>query len=406
MIDKVKMNYEIDIPSESFDHRQWRLTYNREQPLYIHHHNGVTICYSFNSSRLSLIGRLYNLSENPNRIGNLDLLYEGMAGIRIEQERNEDGTVRYYAESYTQDLDQLINLTNAYINNLLDISIDIRQFRVTYIEFCLNLYTPHVGEYCRMFNKVFRENPHASYTSHVKQQGLSEDSSFYIRSNAQYRDNESARYTINFYNKLDQLTNLVKQAYSSRSEFGPERFGDITSARNILRMEIQVGHLALRNLYDENGIDRIFQVFLDPLVAREIILRQYERIIGRHDSYFYSYKEALHVIDNSDYPAAEKSRIREYLLNYVRHQHAPSKNTMYRYRRLLRNIGIHWSLIPTNYNISRLESPITLLDRNISSIEENRADMAERFFITELEAKMYNDIEIEEEDVLELPDDI
>jgi len=406
MIDYIRMNTVIDIPVTSFDSSDWRLTYNDGFALYIHNHIGVTFCYSVRSGRLSFLGRLYNLSENPNRIGNLDLLEEGLAGIRIEQEQQADGTVKYYAQSYTQDLDQLIDQTNTYINNLLNITVDIRTFKVTHIEFCFNLYTTHVEEYCRMFNRVFTEHPHASYTSHVERQSLEPHTSFYIKSNAQYRKNEEDRYVINFYNKLDQLSYLINKAYKDGKEVEPGRFGDITGAINLFRMEVKVGHLALNKLYDENGLERPFQVFLDPLVAKDIILRQYERIIGCHSSYFCSYEEACHIIDSSDYSKAQKRSIRQFILDYVRHQNAPCPNTWYKYVKLLKNIGIHWCLIPASHGIPRLESPIALLDRHISDIEENKANMERRFLITELEAEYYNSIEEEEEDVIQIPDEI
>ena len=46
---------------------------------------------------------------------------------------------------------------------------------------------------------------------------------------------------------------------------------------------------------------------------------------------------------------------------------------------------------------------IALLDRHITDIEENRADMERRFLITELEADMYNSITVEEEEVVQVP---
>ena len=268
MIDKVKMNTIIYIPLTAIDLTRWRRFNNRGNPLYIHKLLGVTICYSVRTSRLSVLGRLYNLSDNRNRIGNLDLLYEGMAGIHILQEHDDDGTVRYYAESYTQDLDDLIDKTNAYINNLLNITVDIRTFKVTYIEFCFNLTTPYVADYVRMFNRVFTQHPHASYTSHVQRQGLGDHTSFYIRSNAQYRDGNDSRYTINFYHKLNQLDHLI--THTPPKNFTPERFGDITPAIGILRMEVQVGHIALRNLYGNDPLERQFNNFLNPIVARDI----------------------------------------------------------------------------------------------------------------------------------------
>jgi hypothetical protein len=408
MIDKVKMNKQVYVPLERFTSNNWRQFRFRGNTLYRHVNNQVNFYYSTRTGRLTITGRLYNLSDNRNRVGNLDLLYEGMAGIHIEQEAvtNVDGTVTtiYHARAYTQNLDQLIDRTNSYINELLDVNIDIRTFKVTYIEFCFNLQTSYVEAFCRMFNKVFRERQLAGYTNDVSRRRLPEDSGFYIRSNAQYRDSAGSRYTINFYNKLNQLSNLISRR---ESDYDPETYGDITGAVNILRMEVQVGYSALYQFYDQNELDRNFQAFLDPQVARDIIYRQYERIIGPQDSCFYSYQEACHVIDSSDYSRNLKRQIRQYLLHYVRHQHAPSRNTMFRYRKLLRDIGIHWCLIPSSYNLSMLESPIAMLDRHISDIETNRANMARIFFITELEAELYNSIKVEEEEeVLEIPNEV
>lgn len=402
MIDKVHMNTVIDIPLDSFNISYWKKFHSRGNTLYYHKCNGVKFYYSIRSSRLTILGRLYNLSDNRNKIGNLDLLYEGMAGIQILQEQQDNGTVIYSAESYTQDLDDLINTTNDYINNLLNINIDIRKFKVTHIEFCFNLYTPYVGEYCKIFNKVFTEKPHKSYTSHVRRQGLSEETSFYIRSNAQYKKNEGARNTINFYDKLNQLGYLIDE---SSWDFGTEKFGDITGAINILRLEVQVGHLALNQLYDQKGLERLFHKFLDPMVARDIIVHQYERIIGNSSIDFYSYNEACGLVNASGYTVANKRRICNFLLNYMRHQNKPCKNTRDKYWKLLKNIGIHWCMIPSSYNIPHLESPITLLDLHIGHIEENRDNIVKRFLGTVLEADMFNSITDEDDEIIYVPDD-
>jgi hypothetical protein len=63
-------------------------------------------------------------------------------------------------------------------------------------------------------------------------------------------------------------------------------------------------------------------------------------------------------------------------------------------------------MIPTRHNITRLESPIALLDRHITDIEANRENMTRRFFITELEAELYNSIKVEEEEVISIPNEI
>ncbi|MCK5757770.1 MAG: hypothetical protein KAH14_01665 [Clostridiales bacterium] len=401
------MNKVVYVSPDRFASVKWKRLVFQDNTLYFYKQDGIRLIYSSRTHRLTFEGCLYNLSVNRNRVGNLDLLYEGMAGIHIEQEvvTNDEGiiTTRYHARAYTQDLDQLINEANEYVNNLLGIHINLRTFNVTYIEFCFNLQTPYVREYCRMFNKVFRERNMAGYTNDVQRRGFSEDSGFYIKSNTQYKKKTNGRSGINFYNKLNQLGNLIR----GRSwDFDPDTFGDITEAFNVLRLEVQVGYSSLYQLNQQQGIGRTFESYLDPGIARDVVASLYDRIIGLQNSYFYSYQEACHVIDNSEYTIAKKRRIREFLLNYVRHQHAPSRNTWYKYVRLLRDIGIHWCLIPSSYNIPQLESPIALLDRHITSLEENRENMTRRFLITELTAELYNSITVEEEEVVEIPDEI
>ena len=112
------------------------------------------------------------------------------------------------------------------------------------------------------------------------------------------------------------------------------------------------------------------------------------------------------MVQVSEYKVYVKNNMRDYLLDYMRNQNHPSRNTMYKYWRLLRGLGIHWCIIPTSYNIPHLESPIAILDRHITDIEENRESMARRFYITELEAELYGDIEVEEEETIPIPNEV
>ena len=199
MIDLVRMNTKLHIPASSFDLRQWRVKYIRrsDNTMYIHENNGVYYTYSVDEDRLAAIGRLINLSADRNRVNNIDSLYEGMSGIHIFQDDYEDaeGThTRYRTQAYTQDLDNLINYINTDLYNLLGIDVDIRTFRVTHIEICFNIHTPYVGEYIAMFNRTFKKRQLSNYTSYVEAMNEPEYSSYYVKGNSQFEDDEERGY--------------------------------------------------------------------------------------------------------------------------------------------------------------------------------------------------------------------
>lgn len=387
----------LRIHAFSFDLRLWRVKYIRrsDNTMYIHENNGVYYTYSVDEDRLAAIGRLINLSADRNRVNNIDSLYEGMSGIHIFQDDYEDaeGThTRYRTQAYTQDLENLINYINTDLYNLLGIDVDIRTFRVTHIEICFNIHTPYVGEYIAMFNRTFKKRQLSNYTSYVEAMNEPEYSSYYVKGNSQFEDDEERGYIVNFYNKWHQLGRLIEK---QRHIDSPDVFGDITLAQNILRLEVKVAYNALTKLCGDFNITRDFQNFLDPRLCREIIVRRYRYLIMYEMADFHSLEHAIPIIRNSISPRYGRNII-QYLTDDMRNRAHVADGTIRGYRRALRDIEVHWCLIPSRLGVDFLESPITMLDRLIVQIEENR-DNAD---IRAMEAQLTEDLSaaIAEED--------
>jgi hypothetical protein len=67
---------------------------------------------------------------------------------------------------------------------------------------------------------------------------------------------------------------------------------------------------------------------------------------------------------------------------------------------MLKELGIHWFFIPKQWNIDYLESPIKLLDKHLSDLDNRRNVAPIRALSAELVASLYDSIE-EKDDVTE-----
>lgn len=400
MIDNIRIYKKIDLDVTKFSNKFKR--YYREVPQeidystgeilkdsytidnYIYTNNGLAIIYSLKTKKLRVEGRLPNVATTRNLVHNLDDFLEGQEKLikyEIEQVeadgdflRNNSGYdvddeiefppqwVEEIDEEYAyDDIYSILDKTNAKILELTGVELDIAEFDVSYAEVTFNLFNvEQAGRYIELFNLIFKDKSDKRYKNYTIEEGKPLYSSFYVKSNSNYKKNTNDSYTVNFYNKLDQLEYL---------ERNPRNNSNVTSrdkilAKNVLRLEVQAGYKELKKTTKK------FKQFLDIHFCASIVINKYKAFISKDETLdFYSYKRAKEIIkDTERLSKSEKMN----LLNYIEYKHRFNKKfsvqTECKYKRLLAQIGVHYYFIPTSWNIEHLESPIRLLNTKINEI--------------------------------------
>ncbi len=409
MIDKIRINKIINIPPEAFKPTQWRCSkkpyHGVEKTKYTHKDNSIHITYSVESQRLVITGRLVALSVIDNKVSNLDELLQGAAGITVKQE-HIDGHVNYILEPYAQDLPALMQQINTKLYDLLGINVDIGTFKVTYIEICFNVLTEYVNEYIQIFNKVFWERDPKRYKNYIMEMKEPSNTSFYIKSKRQFEKNKKRGFTINFYNKMNQLSKLlqerIRKANTCKRYQIRFKLEDMEGAQNVLRLEVQCSYDMLTRISESFGFDnktREFNEFININLCRDIVVGRYLDFIGEGD--FYTYDFAKKIIEESDLPKNEKNNLLNYILKAVR---GHKVTTHPKYKKALRELGVHWCFIPKGWGVDRLESAIRLLERHVEEVLVNQSNMNRRIMAARLEADYHNDIEVEDDGTVLIDD--
>lgn len=430
MIDKVKMSTVISIPQDLLDNGRWRPSTSRRtgSPYYVHLHHSLRILYYPHSHRLILDGRLMTASITPNAVTNLDALLAGISEVRVTQHHiPHQGASRpsYGLTAASQNITEFITQINQYLSDLVGSPINILYFHVTKIEICFNVQVDHVEQYIELFNLIFARTDPSHHTNFVLVKNKPLYSSFYIKSNSDFRDYVRRGVVINFYNKKDQLKNKMKaitlgvnkeysviknkvlrgQPISLRSSHilsdVDDRIGldDAVLAKNNLRMEVQLHYKALYDLLGTE--DRSFGLFLDIDYCREIVARQYaKKLRCTYDRYldFCSLKIMREIIDHSDLSITIQRNMMQ-TITEVAQNHTLSPSQFYTHKRRMEDLGMHWYPIPARFHVDRLVSPISLLDQQIDIIKNARTTYEDRRQKNQIEVDMYDSIEEGDEEM-------
>ena len=226
---------------------------------------------------------------------------------------------------------------------------------------------PHLG--MGSFSLIFDKKNDGRYKNFVKEMGLAKDTSFYVKAKSQYKKKTKTAYTINFYNKANQLETLEKNPKNKANI----TFEDKWLSKNVLRLEVQLGYQELKKTSKE------FRDFLDIVFCQSIIVQKYRYFISINETIdFYSYQAAKKIINETD---KLKENDKKSLLNYIQEKHQHNKSfssqTERKYNKMLESLGIHWCFIPTKWGIDYLESPIKLLNKKVNNIIEAFDDWEE-----------------------------
>ena len=353
---------------------------------YIYKNNGLSIIYSMKTKKLRIEGRLPNISTTRNLVHNLDDFIGGQEKVvnvkinQIEVDTNilsaqgeydvDDDLVfppqweeEVYEEHVYDDIYSILGKTNSKIYELTGEKLDIKEFDVAYAEVTFNIfYLEHVGRYIELFNLIFKDKNDKRYKNYTLETDKPLYTSFYVKSNSNYKKNTNDSYTVNFYNKLDQLEHLERNPKNNSNV----TFRDKRLAEGVLRLEVQLGYKDLKKTTKK------FKQFLDIDFCADIVINKYKSFISKDETLdFYSYKRAKEIIKDTDsLSKSDKMNLLKYMEDKHRFNKKFSTQTESKYRGLLATLGIHYYFIPTKWNIEHLESPINLLDTKIKYISK------------------------------------
>ena len=238
--------------------------------------------------------------------------------------------------------------------------VDITQMKVTQIEYSFNIETKYVSEYIKFMNYAYKANENGIFKNHsdftvIKNKPL--NSSFYLKTNTDFRKRQKVNFCLNIYNKSDQLSNKVKKDMKN----GGRTFineDDIESSKNILRVECKAYHKHIANICKKYNLKNNLENLLSMEIAYYQVTKTIKRFFATGDfcskSYILSaFKNDCYIID-LDTPlnelSASKAKIK---------------------KEYFEGLDIYpYFYIPPKWNINKLENPIKLIDKKINLIKE------------------------------------
>ena len=340
MIDNVRVT--IPIRAENIKLPEWEIKTDKDGVVLYYYRflRRLWIAYYPDTENLLISGSLLGIKDYD-RASNVDDVFLNI----------------YEIQDYFTYLNEKIN------NFLTGVNINILYCKVTRCDFCFNVKTPYYERYIEFFNLCYKYcKKFKDYKNFTIEKGCGESESFYLKTEKQYEKNSNQNFTLNFYNKKDQL--VSKRAYQENT-FGHSAISehDIECSDNILRLELQAHYNCLVRICRENNIpigQRRLIDFIDINVCRNAICRKIKYFFTECD--FYSYKEALKMIENSNVKLTPK--FRKYLLDISRRYKVNNVG----YNKKLIKLGIYpYMFIPQKWNIPKLQNPIKLIDEKIDN---------------------------------------
>lgn len=330
MIDYLCLSSDVNIHPKQLKSMKWYSSIiNNTEQTYLHTHNGVRIRYYPERGKISIKGKLLMLLHNT-QVQNVD-------------------------DVYGADTERFITELNAYLNQLFTAPLlDIRWFKVSRIDYCFNVKTPHVQAYLDFMGKALKQLANNKRVNFTLEKNLS--GSVYVRTQSDYAQNELRNYTLNFYDKTDRL--LKQQADGTRISAA-----DFEHAHNVLRLEVQCGYQFIKQLCQKlkitNSFGNLF-AFQVAMIAEELI---YNRVFSCGiEQDFYAYDVAKKLLPpNSN--AAKKA------LQSASTNHNIRGESYAHGRRVAADAGVYpFCFIPKNYGINHLDNPLKLIHKKLEAL--------------------------------------
>lgn len=355
MVDRVNLYKDIELDNNNFS-LKLKKYYDEEidiatgeilkkTSLYMYMMNGVKFLYVVKSRKLIVQGRFIMLLKDNNHVYNLDDVYI---------QRNE-----------------IREKVNSKLTELFNCTIDILDFNVATVEINFNIFDVNASLYIELFNKIVEDRQDNRYISYTHENNLPKDTSVYLKSKYNYDNNINKTYAINFYNKYNQLCSLKERAEELQGNKINITNNDLELAKNVLRLEIKCANYEIRKY------SRTFKAYFEDIyLCRDIVLTKYKRFLCSTRLDFYNYYEAKDIITKTN---KLKKNSKKKLLQYLELRYAKkkkySKDELKKYFKMLEALNIAPAIIPTKYNIIKLESPIKSLDKKIEKIMENASNI-------------------------------
>ncbi len=359
--------------------------------------NNISVIYSNLKNTITLEGRFININYIKNRVYNFDdYLVPHFKELTSEEVRihsdeylmdnsyyDEDDNLQFDEREQTINhtevieslsIDEMISDINEQVNQLLnpEIELDIRDFNIVSLEVCFNIWldNDYVNEYIKLFNHIFKTKNHKIYKNYVFEEGVPKYTSFYVKTSSAYEENINGNYTVNFYNKLDQLKS-IQDDYKVTEE-------DLALAKKCLRLEVKLFYGGLNQVCCKRNIDKTFGSFLNLDVCLYVLKHYYNRFIADPKLDFYNYSRAKAKIEETKVLSAKD---RKNLLNYIKEKYQYNKKhsdaTRRKYGEMLGRIRIAETFIPTSYGVDFMQSPIKLLSKKHEQYQKYNDELAE-----------------------------
>ncbi|MCC0744977.1 hypothetical protein KGF43_21025, partial [Clostridioides sp. ZZV14-6044] len=255
---------------------------------------------------------------------------------------------------------------NSKLKDLFNAEMDILDFNVSSIEVNFNVYNVNANLYIELFNQVIKDKQDKRYVNYVDTNKLAKNTSVYIKSRHNFKSNRNKTYTLNFYNKLDQLHNLRVKSNEARGNRINISENDLKLAENTLRLEVKCG------TYELTKYGKYFGTYFNDIyLCRDIVLTKYKRFICSTRLDFYDYFEAKKIVQETN---KLKTNSKKKLLQYLEMRYAKkkkySKQELKKYFKMLEALNIAPALIPTFHKTNKLDSPIKLLDNKLFDLKD------------------------------------
>lgn len=325
MIDYVSMYKQIPIPRRSFRSDLWHdAKTDSGEPCCWFKSNGVTLYYYFLSEKLTIRGKLIALLHNT-QVQNFDDIYGGLR------------------EQFVDELNERIN--RLFTRPL----VDIREFRVARIDYCVNVETPYVGEYITFLKRAFQRVNNGKRVDHTARFDL--EGSVYIKNAAEYEENIRKNYTLNVYDKQDRL--------EFQEEHGVHVEGlDFLLAENILRIEVQASYQFIQSLCKHFGVERDFVSLFDYEIALFAISAAFKRVFRLNaECDFYTYKAAKAIVP--------RGKTQQTLYSAATNHNVTGAKYEYGCKQAVKSGIYPYCLLPVGFETQILKNPIKLVYEKI-----------------------------------------
>ncbi len=339
MIDNIRII--IPVKEKDIDVSSWKVVVDNNclQTYYFIFIRKIRIAYYPSSENLLIGGKITGI-DNYGNVRNLDDIFNS----RIELEK------------FFEDFNSKIN---KYIKGK---KIDILTNKSTRIDFCFNIKTDYVKEYIKFFHLFYtynKDNRFSNYSTFNEIRDIEPDTSFYLKTTGQMKHNQNQNFTINFYDKENQLSYRQNEQLEKLNK-SFVKTEEIEESKGILRLEVQSHYVYLKSICKKFDVDfekRKFVDFIDIKIAEYAVCNKIEQFFTRYDFYSYSYvKKLLNTMKST-------KEFREYVLAKSKNNKVSSRH----FDQKLMKLGIcPYMFIPSKWGIDKLDNPIKLIKRKIS----------------------------------------